>query len=287
MLVLFFQVFGPDTQLNTGPGATGLYGAGPTTSKRALFLQGDTLYAVWAEELTGEDTDILFSWSPDFGATWAEPVRVGEDDTSDQEFPSIWVSEGVVYIAYRDWSPGYPCVKLAKSEDLASFVIRQVDSVQSNHNLPSVWCFGDTVALAWQDNRFGDFDILFSVSADGGLSWSGHVGVSQGTGLQRSPCLAGDGSGRLFLVWEDARGSDWDIYFARSEDWGASWEEVGPVNQSLGGWQVQPSLFFSAGKVIAAWADGRSSPWQVYLAYSEDFGDTWTELQGSRVPPTP
>lgn len=292
MLLLIIIAQFPNIRVNQGPGYYGTLGTGPTfgSGGRTSFArEGHGYYLVWMENMSGTDSDIMFSMSADGGNTWFTPTRVddaGPADTSNQQYPSIHVQEnGVIYIAYRDWGTGYASVRVARSADQgASWVVHPVDSVVSNHNLPSVCARNDTVFLAWQDDRFGDFDILYSLSPDGGVSWNTAVRVNDvATGLQREPTL-GVHENRVFVAWSDFRNSGttaWDIYFSRSSDLGATWETNRRLNDdATGEWQVQPSLdvrsFYGQSEIFVAWVDGRSlTPWHVYITRSADNGATW------------
>jgi len=292
LLLLFLSQF-PNIKVNQGPGYYGTLGTGPTfgSGGRTSFARpGLGYYLVWMENLSGEDSDIMFSASTDGGNTWSSPVRVddaGPSDTSNQQYPSIYVQEnGVIYVAYRDWGTGYASVKVARSTDRgATWAVHPVDAVSSNHNMPSVWARNDTVFLAWQDDRFGDFDILYSMSTDGGASWGAPVRVNDVTsGLQREPSLGVHGN-MVFVAWSDFRNSAttaWDIYFSRSTDLGATWETNRKLNDdATGEWQVQPSLDVREGfgpndGIYVAWVDGRDlTPWHVYITRSTDWGLTW------------
>ncbi len=291
MLLFFILAQFPNIKVNQGPGYYGTFGSGPTfgSGGRTSFAQGNKYYLVWMEDISGDDSDIMFSLSTDGGNAWMTPVRVddaGPSDTFDQQYPSIYVQEnGTIYVAYRDWETGYASIKLAGSTDNgASWQVRQVDSVVSNHNMPSVWARNDTVFLAWQDDRFGDFDILYSLSTNGGASWTSPVRVNDvSDGLQREPSI-GVHDNMVFVAWSDFRNSGttaWDIYFARSTDFGATWQTNQRLNDDgTGEWQVQPSLdvraLYGQPEIFAAWVDGRSlTPWHVYITRSTDSGITW------------
>ena len=291
MIILIILSQFPNIRVNQDSGYYGTFGTGPTfgSGGRTSFAQGGKYYLVWMEDISGTDSDIMFSLSTDDGTTWVNPVRVddaGPSDTSDQQYPSLYVQEnGTIYVAYRDWGTGYASIRVARSTDGgASWVVHPVDSVVSNHNNPSVWARNDTVFLAWQDDRFGDFDILYSISTNGGVTWSSPLRVNDvASGLQREPSM-GVHDNWVFVAWADFRNSGtsaWDIYFARSTDLGATWGTNQRLNDdATGEWQVQPSLdvrsYYPQPEIFVAWVDGRSlTPWHVYITRSTDNGSTW------------
>lgn len=97
-------------------------------------------------------------------------------------------------------------------------------------NLPSADAdplTGDLLVV-WNDERFGDGDILAIRSTDSGASWSAPVRVNDdaGTGTQFFPWVSFDENGIAHVVWYDRREDDYDIdvYYARSLDGGQTFE---------------------------------------------------------------
>jgi hypothetical protein len=85
-----------------------------------------------------------------------------------------------------------------------------------------------SLVVVWNDQRFGDPDVLAVRSDDRGETWSEPVRANDdvGTAAQFLPWLAFDAAGRLHVVWYDRRHdpAEIDVYYARSSDGGASFE---------------------------------------------------------------
>jgi len=83
--------------------------------------------------------------------------------------------------------------------------------------------------VAWQDNRRGHYDIYVANSTDGGVTWaelgSGPINDDTGSANQLNPSLAVDGLGGVYLVWQDQRNANDDVYFSASTDGGLTWCE--------------------------------------------------------------
>ncbi len=97
-------------------------------------------------------------------------------------------------------------------------------------NLPSADAdpvTGDLVVV-WNDQAFGNADILSIRSTDQGTTWSAPIRVNDdaGTTAQFFPWVTFDPSGVAHCVWYDRRqnGSLIDVYYARSLDRGVTWE---------------------------------------------------------------
>ena len=76
----------------------------------------------------------------------------------------------------------------------------------------------------------------------------------------------------LYAVWADGRGSDLDIYFARSTDAGLTWSAGRKLNLiDDAGDQHAPAIAANGGDVHVAWEDDAG----VHYARSMDYGATW------------
>jgi hypothetical protein len=84
-----------------------------------------------------------------------------------------------------------------------------------------------TLLVLWNDQAFGNPDILSIRSTDGGVTWSAPIRVNDdaGTAAQWFPWVSYDPAGLARAVWYDRRndGSAIDVYTASSSDDGVSW----------------------------------------------------------------
>ncbi|UCE72956.1 MAG: BNR-4 repeat-containing protein [Methanomassiliicoccales archaeon] len=157
------------------------------------------------------------------------------------------------------------------------------DTADATQNAPSMAVDATgTVYIAWEDNRRGDMDIFFSKSLDGGETWTSDVKISTDINneTQSAPSLAVDADGDIYVVWQDDRNGDWDIYFAKSENGGNSWTnpniKISTDDTNLS--QQYPSLTVdSSGNLYTIWADQRWGNWDIYFAKSINGGITWIE----------
>lgn len=140
-----------------------------------------------------------------------------------------------------------------------------------------------TIYVAWEDERYGDWDIFFAKSTDGGETWTEpNIRVCNDTtnASQGKPTIAVDSSDNIYVAWEDERNGDLDIYFANSTDGGATWTDpdVRVSTDTTNATQKAPTIAAgSTGTVYLAWQDFRHpTHWDIYFANSTDGGSTWT-----------
>jgi hypothetical protein len=101
------------------------------------------------------------------------------------------------------------------------------------------------MAVWWSNNNLGmgigtDFDILFSLSANNGASWTApqplNTNAATDIGAERSPQLTTDGLGNwlaLWMSWDShggTIGADADVLVSGSTDIGATWTDPLSLN---------------------------------------------------------
>lgn len=150
-------------------------------------------------------------------------------------------------------------------------------------NLPAAAAGPDgELVVVWNDQRFGDADILAIRSSDGGESWSEPVRVNDDVAgnLQFFPWVAIDPTGDVHVVWYDRRHDDvdLDVYYAHSSDGGASFDpnvritaaSFTPVLPSEGGAAAfigdYNGIAAGGGRVLPFYQDSRRGEQDVWIA---------------------
>jgi len=205
----------------------------------------------------GRDSDIVFTRSPDNGATWtmAAPVAASarEDDGDDTQPVVATDGKGRWMMAWT--------------------------STQS------------------LGGRGRDRDIHVSVSNDDAITWTTPKAVNNNAtrdyGADEQPDIATDGKGRWVAVWQSTDslgntiGGDRDILSAVSTDGGLSWSNPVPVNTNAADDQrfdTSPRISTDGNGVWAvAWSSGGESQSRVgyergiHVARSTNGGITWSD----------
>jgi len=149
----------------------------------------------------------------------------------------------------------------------------------------SIACKGDTVHLAWTDDRNGsplwdNSRIYFSKSIDAGNTWSPNMMVSLDldTLFCRNQSIALDYFSNIYVAYGgfSQNDNDRDVYFTKSTDGGSSFTPSIMVNDStVVKWQVLGSIAVDSGGqyVYVVWEDSRNGHDEdIYLARSTDGG---------------
>ncbi|MEO5674253.1 MAG: hypothetical protein ABIQ74_06375 [Chitinophagales bacterium] len=222
-----------------------------------------TQFDTYASNSPGDSAIILFSKSTDQGITWTEPVRINRqagncldsDYTPEGAVPTVG-SDGKIYVA---------------------------------------WSFNDTI---WFDRSAdqGDSWLVTDIAAtahSGG--WDYNIpGLYRSNGMPVTKCDLSNSiyNGTIYINWSDQRnGADnTDVFIAKSIDGGNTWSTAVKVNDD----NTETHQFMSwmdidqaDGMIWIVFYDRRNysdKNTDVFLAYSADGGETFTNVKISESP---
>jgi putative cell wall-binding protein len=227
--------------------------------------EGDRLYiSAWGVLLTsggagggGGDRRLVTTVSHDGGVTWAPPVDAqGPGEAVREPTRPVVGSDGAVYVGWRnrDAAPAPNHIVVAKSVDQGATWTRSQagevtgPGISNNGGFPrlAINRRSNALYLVYQGLNWGDLDIVFQRSTDGGQTWSAPLRVNddaQGNGaIQLAPHISVAPDGRIDVVWFDRRGGytftgldpasrgAGDIYWASSSDGGQKFSTNRRVN---------------------------------------------------------
>jgi len=252
--------------------------ANTSTAHAALTINDDGhILVAWQDERNG-NPDIYFAKSIDNGASFGANVRVDDTSvgTSTQSAPTIGVHKGSgkIYITWTDErDSGIKHIYLAKSTNGgtsfgANIKIDDAGSITPD-NVALVVDDNDNIYVAWKDERNGQPDVYFDVSTDGGVSFDVDVKVNDISVSSEYPALTVDELGNIYVVWQDERNGNPDIYFAKSTDGGANFQANIRVDDTglITAAQDCPVIAFDgSGNLYSAWEDERNDNKDIYLA---------------------
>ena len=229
-----------------------------------------SIFVSWTNLLLDGTTQIKASVSTDGAATFATPVVVGVNgegsqvavDNNDSVF-AVWQDNGQVFTGTN--------LVVSRSDDGGA--TWGAGGVDQNRIA--------AVVLAGED-RICDGQPARALFGDIRLNHHPHLAVDNSGGLN---------DGQLYVVWNDGRNGDADIFISRSPDNGLTWSAPLRVNQDT--FRNGLDQFFPAvcvddmGQIEVIFYDRRDDPGNfaihVYQATSSDGGLTWTER---RLTPT-
>ncbi len=207
--------------------------------KPYIDASGDEVLAAWAD-FSFSPARVRAARSLDGGQTFGNDTVLVSPPAGGNGACPVIAANGTYYVFWRGSSQEF--LWMSRSENQGDdwsvdAAIADMSPLPSSLpggfrivNLPSADADPLTghLVVVWNDQLFGDPDILSIRSEDGGDTWSEPIRVNDdpGTDAQFFPWVTIDGSGLVHVVWYDRRqnGFDIDVYYAVSLDGGVSYE---------------------------------------------------------------
>jgi hypothetical protein len=240
-----------------------------------IIASNDGIFALWLETKSGK-TDVLFSKSTDGGSTFASPINLSENNTGQSGYTAFAQSGKDVYVIWQASLSGTAYVFLTKSSDGGSSFEKPVMISDSTKlaAFPQVAVSGNHVYFAWLEKSDNNStNIVFSKSDDKASSASAPLYLTHNLGNSGIPKLVATGS-QVYLAWEDNSKGNFDVFIAKSADYGTSFHL--PVDMSTStGQSGTPEIIVSQDNVYAVWMDNTSRIYDILFAKSTDGGKSF------------
>ena len=263
------------------------------------------IYTVSLNEITGDGELWLFK-STDEGETFNQVYEMATGPWfEDKEWGTTDLSPTSPFVntLYCSWTrfAANTSILLIKSTDEGvtwnSPVTVSDGAGGVQGSFPAVSSEGE-LYIVWRSYDSGG-QIRFDKSTDGGLTFGTDKIVSNSPDSW-FPHMAVDLSGGLFhnyiyVVWDDLRNGDDDVFLSVSSDGGDTWSPAQRINNdpiSNGKDQYWPTIAISeSGEIVIMFYDARNTPSndiiEAYIARSTDGGTTFTnELVSTQASPT-
>ena len=135
------------------------------------------------------------------------------------------------------------------------------------------------VHLVWNDDKSGNREIYHRKSYIGGDSWLTAQRLTWNLGNSSRPSIDHDTPSWFHVAWHDDTPGNFEIYYRKSTDEGATWGPTIRLTWNSGD-SFFPSLAIHEDDTIhLAWQDGTPGNFEIYYKKSTDGGATWTAVQ--------
>ena len=212
--------------------------------------------------------------------------RVFLNARGDQGYPSV-AFDGINYLVVWADDRGYEiglgvwaiyCARITQTGillDSSGILVAKINDATANQGVPepTVAFDGTNYLIVWHDIRTEPLtcDIIGArVTPSGVVSDPNGIEISTAPNSQLYQQVAFDGV-NFFVVWEDLRDGNWNIYGARVNQSGAVLDPNGIAISTQLNHQFSPSVAFDGTNYLIAWEDWRNGNADIY---------------GSRVTPT-
>lgn len=236
----------------------------------------DTIYAVWSEATTGENSQIVFAKVADSNST--TDIKRKVISTSDQSHaPAISVYGDNIYVTWYSGEEDNTDIFYRKSGDGGnSFgsVVNLSNNPQSTSLNPHIASNGKNVYIVWQDDDApSNFDIFYKKSSNDGNSFGSVVNLSQDEAGSSNPRVAAEGN-NVYVAWDNNTPSKTDISFKKSSNGGNSFEKSKNLSNNKG-LSLHPDISVDKTNVIVSWEDNSMGQYDIIAKESNDNGNNF------------
>ena len=239
---------------------------------------GNTIHLVWHDETPG-NREIYYKNSSDGGATWSTLKRLTWN-TGYSECPSIAIdSNDIIHIVWQDDSPGNREIYYKNSSDggatwsaATRLTWRAGDSENPDISIDS----SDNIHVFWQDVSPGNAELYYKKSTDSGSTWTVQR-ITWSSGHSIRPDAAIDSSDNIFLVWVDRTPGNYETYFKKSTDSGASWLGTNRLTWTSAEDDSPAVATDSSNNIHILWLDDVGGANGLQYKQSTDSGSSWTK----------
>ena len=191
--------------------------------------------------------------------------------------------EGRLHLAYQGPQAGHNIYYRQSSDGGQTWSEESnVSNTPDVSNHPSIAAAGNRVAVAWVEDcqDHSGNDIYLATSADAGKTWGQAMDVSKTPGISHNPAVAVGPNGSIHLAWADTSDSGKtksDIFYASSDNGGASWTKHVDVSKTHGVFGPPSIAVGWDGLVHIVWSDYCSGPNRPDVHVVRGMQDTWSK----------
>lgn len=243
-----------------------------------LAESAGTVHLVYLRGFGTPDAASYYRRSNDGGKTWDKEVLLGKT----KWWAGVAAAGDMVYVSLNTLSPDdakNSVVYFRRSADRGvtweptQQISTAAPRVGGRAEDPGIMADGSHVYLVWNDNRDAEagkgMSVYFRYSADSGKTWGTETALTHAPQYTYFPTISVNGA-NLDLCYGDRQPGQYDIFYMRSSDFGATWTAARRLALDPGE-RFYPSVVRDGSNVHVVWMSKDGITYQ----HSGDSGATW------------
>ena len=258
---------------------------GARSESPSFACDGESLYVAWADTRDGL-SHIYFKQSADGGNTWSPDTLLVDAYAI---APLLAVDAGVLHLAWVEFviRPGSPTtldweLRHSRSTDSGLNWSEPAHLTPEKYGtfFPTMAASGGDVAcfvtgLPKHPQRQKAMQPAFVASSDTGVTWDTMIRAREVLELcHAQPGGVGHGGAAIHAVYTSFVDENWETYYTRSTDGGATWVHEENLSQSAEASRLS-DIAVDDTTAYAVWSEQVDEKWQILFRKSTDGGDTW------------
>ena len=226
------------------------------------------LHVFWHDDTPG-NSEVYYLRSSDGGSNWSGAKRL----TWTSEYsasPAIAInSNSHIHIVWHEAAEveGNAEIYFRKSADGGANwdAVQRLTWISGSSLSPAIATYsGQTIHVVWDDDMPGNSEIYHRKSSDGGTTWSTAKRLTWTSGQSSYSALAVDSSNALHVIWRDYTPGNYEIYYKKSGDGGATWSAAQRLTWTSDA-SMNPAMAIDAGDTIhIVWDDNTPGNNEIY-----------------------
>lgn len=227
----------------------------------SIAVSENTVHVAWMDNTKG-NYDIYYKRSADNGITWGGKRRLTKN-TGYSSYPCIAVSGSNIHVVWQDDTSGRAEIYYKLSTDTGATWGKQKRLTNSEGSYsPAVAVSGSNVHVVWHGRVPGNYQILYRRSTDNGATWRKPKSIITHDGWSLYPSIGVTGD-NVHVVWSDSKPGNWELYYKRSLDNGATWGGRKRLTRNAG-WSDRPAVAVTSTYIHLVWMDDTTANFEIY-----------------------